>query len=158
DPIGSGFVASIARPGGNATGFTNFEPSLTGKWLEMLKEGVPGIARVAGVFCPKTAPDGGSFFLNAFEPLAPSLAVEPIPTGVRPAAELERAITAVGRGGGGSLIVMPDAFATVHRQMIILLAARHGLPAIYPYRYQAVDGGLMSYGVDTIDLMRRAAP
>ena len=158
DPIGSGFVTSFARPGGNATGFTNFEPSLTGKWLEMLKEVAPGIARVAVVFCPKTAPDGGSFFLNAFEPIARSLAVEPITTGVSDAAELESAITAVGRGPGGSLIVMPDAFATVHRQMIILLAARHGLPAIYPYRYQAVDGGLMSYGVDTVDLMRRAAP
>src|SRR5262249_47246460 len=122
------------------------------------KEVAPGIARVAVIFNPKTAPGGGAFFLTAFEPLARSLGVTPLTHGVTDATELENMITAIGRAGGGSLIVMPDAFATVHRQLIILLAARHGLPAIYPYRYQAVDGGLMSYGVDTVDLMRRAAP
>jgi putative ABC transport system substrate-binding protein len=158
DPLSSGFVASIARPGGNVTGFTNFEPSLTGKWLEILKEVAPGIARVAVIFNPKTAPGGGSFFLNAFDPIARSLGVKSITDGVGGATELENLIIAIGREPGGSLIVMPDAFGTVHRQLIILLAARHGLPAIYPYRYQAVDGGLMSYGVDTVDLMRRAAP
>jgi putative ABC transport system substrate-binding protein len=158
DPLGSGFVDSIARPGGNATGFTNFEPSLTGKWLELLKEVAPGVARVAVIFNPKTAPGGGSFFLSAFDPLARSLGVKPITEGVGDATELETLITAIGREPGGSLIVMPDAFGTVHRQLIILLAARYGLPAIYPYRYQAADGGLMSYGVDTVDLMRRAAP
>ena len=158
DPLGSGFVASIARPGGNATGFTNFEPSLIGKWLEMLKEVAPGIVRAAVIFNPKTAPGEGSFFMGPFEPIARSLAVEPIAARVNDAAEIESAVAAIGREPGGSLIVMPDAFTTVHRQLIILLAARHVLPAIYPYRYQAVDGGLLSYGVDTVDLLRRAAP
>jgi putative ABC transport system substrate-binding protein len=157
DPLGSGFVASIARPGSNVTGFENFEPSLTGKWLEILKEVAPSITRVAVIFNPKTAPGGGSFFLSAFDPIARSLGVKPVTDGVENATELENLISAIGREPGGSLIVMPDAFGTVHRQLIILLAARHGLPAIYPYRYQAVDGGLMSYGVDTVDLMRRAA-
>ena len=158
DPVGSGFVASIARPGGNTTGFTNFEPSLIGKWLEMLKEVAPGIVRAAVIFNPKTAPGGGSFFLGPFEPVARSLAVEPIAARVNDTTEIESAVAAIGREPGGSLIVMPDAFTTVHRQLIILLAARHGLPAIYPYRYQAVEGGLLSYGVDTVDLLRRAAP
>jgi putative ABC transport system substrate-binding protein len=157
DPLATGFVASIARPGGNVTGFTNFEPSLTGKWLEILKEVSPGIKRVAVIFNPKTAPGGGWFFLDAFQWMARSLDVQPIMDGAVDAAELENVITAIGREPGGSLIVMPDAFATVHRQLIILLAARHSLPAIYPYRYQAADGGLMSYGVDTVDLMRRAS-
>ena len=158
DPVGSGFVTSIARPGSSSTGFTNFEPSLTGKWLELLKEIAPGIARAAVIFNPKTAPGGGSFFLDPFESSAHSLAVKPIAASVNDAAEIEIAVTAVAQEPGGSLIVMPDAFTTVHRQLIILLAARHGLPAIYPYRYQAVEGGLMSYGVDTVDLLRRAAP
>jgi putative ABC transport system substrate-binding protein len=158
DPVGSHFVAGIARPGGSTTGFTNFEPSLIGKWLEMLKEIAPGIARAAVVFNPKTAPGEGSFFLQPFEGVARSLAVEPIAAHVNNAGEVANAIATLARVPGGSLIVMPDAFTTVHRQLIILLAARYALPAIYPYRYQAVEGGLMSYGVDTIDLMRRAAP
>ena len=158
DPLGSGFVAGIARPGGNATGFTNFEPSLIGKWLELLKKIAPGIARAAVIFNPKTAPGEGSFFMGPFDSIARSLGVEPIAARVSDPAEIASAVTAIGREPGGSLIVMPDAFTTVHRQLIILLAARHALPAIYPYRYQAVDGGLLSYGVDTVDLLRRAAP
>jgi putative tryptophan/tyrosine transport system substrate-binding protein len=158
DPVGSGFVASIARPGGNTTGFTNFEPSLTGKWLEMLKEIAPAIVRVAVIFNPKTAPDGGSFFLSPFERIARSLAIEPIPAPVNDAEAIQNTFAKMGSEPGGSVIVMPDAFTTVHRQLIILLAARHGLPAIYPYRYEAIDGGLLSYGVDTVDLLRRAAP
>jgi putative ABC transport system substrate-binding protein len=158
DPVGSRFVISIARPGGATTGFTNFEPSLIGKWFEILKEVAPGIARAAVVFNPKTARGGGSFFLDPFEPVARSLAVEPIAARVNDAGEIESAVAAMAREPGGSLIVMPDAFTTVHRQLIILLAARYALPAIYPYRYQAVEGGLLSYGVDTVDLMRRAAP
>jgi len=158
DPVGSRFVISIARPGGAATGFTNFEPSLIGKWLELLKEVAPRITRAAVVFNPQTAPGGGSFFLDPFEPLAHALAVEPIAARVNDAGEIESAVAAMGREPGGSLILMPDAFTTVHRQLIILLAARYALPAIYPYRYQAVEGGLLSYGVDTVDLMRRAAP
>jgi putative tryptophan/tyrosine transport system substrate-binding protein len=158
DPVGSDFVASIARPGGNTTGFTNFEPSLIGKWLELLKEIAPGIMRAAVIFNPKTAPGKGSFFMTPFEPVARALNVEPIALRVSDSAEIESAVTAIGRAPGSSLIVMPDAFTTVHRQLIILLAARHALPAIYPYRYEAADGGLLSYGVDTVDLLRRAAP
>jgi putative ABC transport system substrate-binding protein len=158
DPLGSGFVASIARPGGNTTGFTNFEPSLIGKWLEMLKEIAPAVARVAVIFNPKTAPDGGSFFLSPFERIARSLAIEPIAAPVRNPAEIESTFTDMGHAPGGGVIVMPDAFTTVHRQLIILLSARHAMPVIYPYRYEAADGGLLSYGVDTVDLLRRAAP
>jgi putative ABC transport system substrate-binding protein len=158
DPLGSGFVTSIARPGGNTTGFTNFEPSLIGKWLEMLREIAPHIVRVAVIFNPKTAPDGGAFFLSPFEQIARSLAIEPIAARVSNAAEIEGTFAEMGRAPGGSVIVMPDAFTTVHRQLIILFAVRHGLPAIFPYRYEAVDGGLLSYGVDTVDLLRRAAP
>ena len=157
DPIGSGLVASIARPGGNITGFTNFEPSLTGKWLELLKEIAPGLVRVAVIFNPKTAPGGGSFFLGPFEPVARSFAVEPIAAPVADAAQIESALSAIWREPGGGLIVMPDAFTTVQRKAIIALAAQRRFPAIYPYRYEVVDGGLMSYGVDAVDLLRRAA-
>src|SRR5262249_46154580 len=119
----------------------------------------------AVIFNPQTAPGKGSFFMAPFEPVARALNVEPIAVRVSDATEIESAITAIGRTPGSSLIVMPDAFTTVHRQLIILLAARHArrparhaLPAIYPYRYEAADGGLLSYGVDTVDLLRRAAP
>jgi putative tryptophan/tyrosine transport system substrate-binding protein len=158
DPIGSHFVASIARPGGSITGFTNFAPSMIGKWLEMLKQIAPNIERAAVIFNPDTAPGGGSFFLEPFEEVARSFKVKPVTARVKDAAEVASAIAALAREPDGSLIVMPDAFTTVHRQLIILLSARYALPAIYPYRYQAVEGGLLSYGVDDIDLMRRAAP
>jgi putative ABC transport system substrate-binding protein len=158
DPIGAGFVATIARPGGNVTGFINFDPSLMGKWLEMLKEIAPGVARVGVLFNPATAPGGGSFFLSPFEVIARSAAVEPIAARVRNAADIENFLATLGREPGGGLIVMPDSFTTVHRKWIIELAARHRVPAIYPYRYQAADGGLLSYGVDTVDLLRRTAP
>jgi putative tryptophan/tyrosine transport system substrate-binding protein len=157
DPVGSHFVASIARPGGSTTGFTNFTQSMVGKWLEMLKQVAPGIARAAVIFNPKTAPGGGSFFLEPFEAVARSFAIDPIAARVNDADEIASAVAAVARESGGSLIIMPDAFTTVYRQLIILLSARHGLPAIYPYRYQTIEGGLLSYGVDDIDLMRRAA-
>jgi putative ABC transport system substrate-binding protein len=158
DPVGSHFVASIPQPGGSTTGFTNFEPSLIGKWLQILKEVAPNVTQTAVMFNPKTAPDEGAFFLDPFEPIARSLAVEPIVSRVTDANEIENAVASLARKPDGSLVIMPDAFNTVHRQLIILLAARHSLPAIYPYRYQAVEGGLLSYGVDTVDLMRRAAP
>jgi putative tryptophan/tyrosine transport system substrate-binding protein len=158
DPVGSHFVASIPQPGGSITGFTNFEPSLIGKWLQILKEVAPSVTRAAVMFNPKTAPDEGAFFLDPFEPIARSLMVEPMIARVTDANEIESAVGALARKPNGSLIIMPDAFNTVHRQLIILLAARYSLPAIYPYRYQAVEGGLLSYGVDTVDLMRRAAP
>jgi putative ABC transport system substrate-binding protein len=158
DPVGSRFVASIARPGGSATGFTNFAPSMVGKWLEMLKQIAPGITRAAVIFNPKTAPGGGSFFLEPFDAAARSFTVEPIAAGVNDANEIASAVAEMARKPGGSLIIMPDAFTTVHRQLIILLSARYALPAVYPYRYQAIEAGLLSYGVDDIDLMRKAAP
>jgi putative tryptophan/tyrosine transport system substrate-binding protein len=158
DPIGSGFVNSIPRPGGNITGFSNFDPSLIGKWLELLKGIAPRIARAAVLFNPDTAPDGGAFFLEPFGPAARTLSVESIAAPAHDPAGIESALTALGAAPGGSLIVMPDAFTTVHRELIIELAARFRLPAIYPYRYHPASGGLMSYGVDTVDLFRRAAP
>ena len=158
DPVGSHFVASIARPGGSATGFTIFAPSMVGKWLEMLKQVAPGITRAAVIFNPQTAPGSGSFFLEPFEAVARSFAVEPIAARTKDANEIAGVVAAMAREPGGSLVIMPDAFTTVHRQLSILLSARYALPAVYPYRYQAIEGGLLSYGVDDIDLMRRAAP
>ncbi|MGC2076411.1 MAG: ABC transporter substrate-binding protein [Xanthobacteraceae bacterium] len=158
DPVGNHFVGSIARPGGSATGFTNFAPSMIGKWLEMLKQMAPSIARAAVIFNPKTAPSSGSFFLEPFERLAPSFSIVPIAARVENADEIARTVTKLAQEPGTGLVIMPDAFMTVHRQLIILLAARYSLPAIYPYRYQAAEGGLLSYGVDDVDLMRKAAP
>jgi putative tryptophan/tyrosine transport system substrate-binding protein len=158
DPVGSGFVVSIPRPGGNCTGFTNFEPSMVGKWLQMLKEIAPGTVRVAVLFNPKTAPGEGTFFLGPFESIARSFAVEPIAAPAGDDAEIESALASIGREPGGGLIVMPDAFMTVHRKKVIEQANKRRLPVIYPYRYQVVDGGLIAYGVDDIDLMRRTAP
>jgi len=149
DPVGGGLVAS-----GNTTGFTNFEPSITGKWLELLKEIAHGIVRVAVIFTPTR---GGRPLLVPFEPVARSLALEPIAVPVNDAAHIESALAPVWREPGGGLVVMPDAFTTVLPRTIIALAAQHHFPAIYPYRDEVVDGGLMSYGVDTVDLLRRAA-
>jgi putative ABC transport system substrate-binding protein len=137
DPVGGGLVASS----GNATGFTNFEPSITGKWLELLKEIAPGIVRVAVIFNPKSS---GRFLLGPFEPIARSFAVEPIAVPVNDAAQIGRALAPVWREPGGSLIVMPDAFTLVLPRAIIALAAEHHFPAIYPSRAEVVDGGLMS--------------
>jgi putative tryptophan/tyrosine transport system substrate-binding protein len=124
----------------------------------LLKEIAPGILRVGVLFNPKTAPGGGSFFLAPFESAAHSFAVEPIAAPVSDAAEIESALASIAREPGGGLIVMPDAFTTVHRKLIIEQAALRRLPAIFPYHYQVVEGGLMAYGVDTVDLLRRAAP
>jgi putative ABC transport system substrate-binding protein len=157
DPVGSGFVASLAHPGGNATGFINLEASLGGKWLELLKEITPHVTRVAFIFNPQTAPGAGSYFLRAFEAAAASFAVQPIMTPVHDSAEIEAAITALAREHSAGLVVMPDIFTSTNRSRIISLTALHRLPAIYPFRYMALDGGLISYGVDLVDLHRRAA-
>src|SRR5690349_5742473 len=137
DPVGNRFVESIARPGGSTTDFTNFAPSMIGKWLEMLKQVAPGITRAAVIFNPKTAPSGGSFFLEPFEQLPPSFAITPI------AARVENADEIASTVAKPSARARRHAFMTVHRQLIILLAARYSLPAIYPYRYQAAEGGLL---------------
>ncbi len=156
DPVAQGFVASLARPGGNITGFTNFEFSMAGKWLEMLKETAPRLAHVALVFNPETAPFY-PLFLHSLEAAGRSLAVEVTASPVRDDAEIERAVAALGRDAGGGLVVMPDAFTGVHRERIIELAARYRVPAVYPFRFFAASGGLFSYGADEVDLYRRAA-
>jgi putative ABC transport system substrate-binding protein len=156
DPIGSGFVASFAKPSGNATGFITMEPTLAGKWVELIKEIAPPVARCALLFNPTTAPYA-HYFMNPFNVAATSIGVEPIIASVRDAAELETAIVTQGRGPNGGLIVMPDTFMTVHRAKITALAAQHGLPAVYPFRFFAANGGLVSYGNDTADNFRRAA-
>ena len=156
DPVGGGFIASLARPGGNITGFTGSTISAA-KWLELLKGIAPRIARVALVFNPDVSPQRGAYFLSSATAAAPSFAVEPIATSVHNAAEIEGAITALATEPSGSLIVMPDATTNSHSDLIIGLAARYRLPAIYAFRYFAAAGGLISYGYDPIDEFRRAA-
>jgi putative ABC transport system substrate-binding protein len=157
DPVGDGIVASFAHPGGNATGFTNVEASLGGKWLEVLKEIAPGVARVAVMFDPKTSAGGGSYYLRLVEGAAASIAVQMIATPIQDAAEIERAMDAFSREPNGGLLVMPDVTTNTHRELIIATAARHRLPAVYPFRNFVAEGGLASYGVDIPDLYRRAA-
>jgi len=156
DPVGSGFVASLARPGGNVTGFQALLGSLGGKWLELLKEIAPHVASVAMLFNPAVAPYAEAF-LNPFKAAASSFAVEPIAASVRDTSELEAVIAAQARAQNGGLIVMPDTFMDVHRAEIISLAARFGVPAIYPRRPFTEVGGLLSYGIDQLDSYRRAA-
>ena len=155
DPVGAGFVASLAQPGGNATGFTIYEYSMSGKWLELLKEIAPGMTRAAVLRDPAIASGIGQF--GAVQAVAPSLGVELSPVDVRDAGEIERAVTAFARSGNGGLIVTASALATRHRDLIIALAARHRLPAVYPNRYFVTASGLISYGPDTVDQYRRAA-
>ncbi len=157
DPVGSGFVASMARPAGNMTGFTILPASITGKHLSMLKEMVPQLVRVAIIYNPDSAPAAGTFFLTPFADAAEEFKVQPITAQVRNPAEIESAIAKLGSEPGSGLIVMPENFTSVHRQRIISLAAQFRIPTIYPYRYFADEGGLLSYGVDITDLFRRAA-
>jgi ABC-type uncharacterized transport system substrate-binding protein len=156
DPFGRGFIANRARPGGNITGFTNFEFSMGGKWLETLKQVAPAVKRVALLFNPKTAPSPGSF-VEVMQTAAPSFVIEAIATPVHDESELEHSLAAFAANPGGGLIVLPDVFTTGHRQLIVALAARHHVPAVYPFRYFAESGGLISDGVDTSDVFRRCA-
>ena len=156
DPIGQGFVASLARPGGDITGFTYFEPAMGTKWLAMLKEIAPGLARVALMFNPDTAPFARLFW-QPVEDAAPSFDVKPIQAPVREVGEIEHAIETLARDGNGGLMVLPDISTVNHRDLIIALASRHRLPSIYPFRVFAANGGLMSYGIDVADVYRRAA-
>jgi putative ABC transport system substrate-binding protein len=157
DPVGERFVESLARPGSNVTGFTNVESSLTGKWMELLKEVAPSIKRVAFIFDPQLAPGGGSYYTSLIGASARSFAVEPTATRVHDAVEIERAIGEFAREPNAGLIVLPDATTNIHRRLIIALAARYRLPAIYEFRDMVVDGGLISYGVDVVDQFRQAA-
>jgi putative ABC transport system substrate-binding protein len=155
DPVGAGYVDSLARPGGNATGFILFEYGISGKWLELLKQISPGVTRAAVIRDP--AITGGIGQFGAIQSAAPSLGLEVNPVNVRDAAEIERAVAAFARTPNGGLIVTGSALAVVHRELIIALAARHKLPAVYFRRQFVTDGGLMSYGPDIIDQYRRAA-
>jgi ABC-type uncharacterized transport system substrate-binding protein len=156
DPIGSGFVPSLARPGGNVTGFASFEFSIGGKWLEALKEIAPAVTQVAVIFNPHTAPYAPAF-LRPIEAAASSFAVKPMPATASDAAGIEVAIEAFARIANGGLIVLPDVSTVNGRDLIIALAARHRLPAVYPYRFYAASGGLLSYGTEVGDQFRRAA-
>jgi putative ABC transport system substrate-binding protein len=155
DPVGSGFVESLARPGGNITGFTNFEPSMGGKWLELLKEIAPGVTRVLIILHPETAVQVA--FLRAAEFAAPSLAVTLTAAGVHDAAEIERTLTVFAAEPNGGLIVMPHPVTNVHRKLIIGLVSRHRLPTVYAFQNIAREGGLVAYGIEATDLYRRAA-
>ena len=156
DPVGTGLIESLARPGGNATGFAGYEYSLAGKWLEMLKEIAPAATRVAILFNPETAPFA-QHYLSFIETSAPAFGVTANAASVRSISEMEAAIEAQARAPGGGLVVLPDTFTFSNRALLIALAARHRLPAIYATRGQAIDGGLLSYGPDIVDLYRRAA-
>jgi putative ABC transport system substrate-binding protein len=159
DPVGSGFVATLARPGGNVTGFSLLEASITGKLLQLLKELVPGTKRVALMFNPDAASAGGSYFFPSFEAAAQTLKVEPIAGQVRSAAEIEMLVTSLGREPGSSGLVVPgDVFVVAHRAQIISLSARNKVPAVYWNPVMVKEGGLLAYGPNFADQFHRAAP
>jgi ABC-type uncharacterized transport system substrate-binding protein len=155
DPVGAGLVQSLARPGGNATGFIQFEFGLSAKWLEMLKQAAPGVSRA--LVARDASQGSGAAQLAAIQAVGPSLGVEVNPVGLNDAGEIERGITAFARGANGGLIVTSGPGSIVHRDRIISLAARYRLPAIFPSRFFVSSGGLMSYGPNSIDPYRRAA-
>jgi putative tryptophan/tyrosine transport system substrate-binding protein len=156
DPVGLGIVESLARPGGNATGVFALEPSIGGKWLELLREIVPGLTRVVVVFNPDAGPAGASY-LHSIETTAASLSVEATGAPIHHAGDIELAISSLAREPGGGLIVLQDSFTISHRKQIIELTGLYRLPTIYTIRFFATDGGLLSYGVNYVDLPRNAA-
>jgi putative ABC transport system substrate-binding protein len=155
DPVGSGFITSLARPGGNATGFLLYENGIVGKWMTLLKEIAPGLTRVALLADPKTTPY--DYFLRNAEAAAPPLALELVPSPVDSVDDIERSIELFARLADGGLLVVTGSLTTLHRGLIIALAARYRLPAVYPWRYCVTDGGLMSYSVDVADVSQQAA-
>jgi putative ABC transport system substrate-binding protein len=156
DPVGSGLIANVAHPGGNVTGFTNFEESIGGKWPELLKEIAPAIKRVTYLYNPETAAGRGEFYLRPFRAAAPALGIVAKAAAVHDETEIRKAIGTLSQAGDG-LVVMPDAFTLVHRDLIIALAAADRIPTVYPFRFFAAAGGLMSYGVDPMEQYPRAA-
>ena len=156
DPVGSGFVKTLARPGANITGFINLESSLVEKWLQLLKEIAPRVTRVGVMFNPDTAPYA-EYYLRPLNAVAPKLGVKAFAITVRSEADMQKAIAELGREPNGGLVALTDSFLTVHRKSMIELAARHRIPAIYWVGNMAEEGGLIAYGVDYIDLFRRAA-
>jgi putative tryptophan/tyrosine transport system substrate-binding protein len=157
DPIGEGFVASFARPGGNVTGFTNFESSMTGKWVELLKDIAPELTRVAFLFNPQAAAGGGSYFLRPIDAAASTLKVKSVMALVHDDDEIEAAFAALAREPGAGAVLLPDIFTAAHHQLVIALAARYRVPTVYSYRFMVERGGLISYGVDIDNLFERAA-
>ena len=155
DPVGSGFITSLARPGGNATGFTNFEPSMGGKWLEVIKEIAPGVTRAAVMLHPETAAHVA--MLRAAEAASRSFGIAVTSAGVHDSAEIERAVVAFATEPNGGLIVLPHIITAGHRVVIAELALRHRLPSVSAFRFMAEAGGLISYGINAVDLFRRAA-
>jgi putative ABC transport system substrate-binding protein len=156
DPVGQGFVENLARPGANITGFTVFEPEIGGKLVQVLKEIAPATARVAVIFNPDTAPYY-RLYMSSIEVAAASFAIKAFEAPTHNRAEIEAAVSALAREPAGGVIAMSDGFTTVHRDLIIALAARYRLPAVYPFRHFVANGGLISYGVDLSDMERRAA-
>jgi putative tryptophan/tyrosine transport system substrate-binding protein len=158
DPVGSGFVASLARPGGNVTGFTNIniESSIGGKWLELVKQVAPAVRRVAMIYNPPTSPFAG-YYLRPFEAAGPAYRVQASAAAVNSDVDIENALDALAREPGGGFVVLPDTFTGIHREQIVSLAARYRLPAVYPFRWFVEIGGLLSYGIDSDDMFRRAA-
>ena len=157
DPIGEGLIASLARPGGHITGLTNFEPSMGGKWLEIVRDIAPAVSRVALLFNPQTSPGAGSYYSKPIEAAASALGMRPIAMPVRGVGEMETAVKSFTRDPNGGLVVLSDTFNVVNRKLIIGLAAQYRLPAIYFFRFFVTDGGLVSYGVDRSNSFRRAA-
>jgi ABC-type uncharacterized transport system substrate-binding protein len=155
DPVGEGFIKSLAQPGGNITGFTSLEYSLSGKWLEVLKEIAPSVRRVDVINQAENVTGAG--YLRALESAALTMGVQLIAGHVRDAPEIERAIEATASQSNSGLIILPSPLALVNREVIVNLAAQHRLPAVYPFRYFVTSGGLMSYGVDTVEVFRRSA-
>ena len=155
DPVGSGFIANLARPGGNLTGVLQYEAGIVGKWLAMLKEIAPRVERVAVVANPKTTPY--DYFLRAAEATAPSLALKIASSPIATAADIKSAIDSFASTPGGGLLLPPDGTTVLHRKLVIALAAEHKLPAVYAFQFFAVEGGLMSYGTDQADMFRLAA-
>jgi putative ABC transport system substrate-binding protein len=155
DPIGAGFIVSLARPGGNLTGVMQYEASIVGKWLAMLKEIAPRLARAVLLANPKTSPF--DYFVRSATAAAPTLAIDTMSSPVETTADIERAIAQHSGAGDSGLVVLPDSTMVVHRDLVIRLAARHRVPAIYPYDFFVAAGGLMSYGTDPVEVFRQAA-
>jgi putative ABC transport system substrate-binding protein len=156
DPVGSGFVASLARPGGNVTGFTNLQPTITGKYLSILRELKSQLSRVALMYNPESFPRGAASYTPSFVEAAKEFHVTPVANEVNSPVDIETAMADLGAVPGSGLIVVAGNFTTLHRELIISQAASLRIPTIYPYRYFVDEGGLMSYGVDVLDLFRRA--
>jgi putative tryptophan/tyrosine transport system substrate-binding protein len=158
DPVIYGFVSNLARPEGNVTGITNIVPSIGSKWLQLLKEIAPALTRAALLVNPETQPDRGAIFLNPFEDAARSLGVTSVKSKVHDVKGIETLMAGLATEPGGGVVVIPDAFFASHSTQIVALAERFRLPAVYPYRYYVAQGGLLSYGVNNVDLFRQAAP